>query len=663
MKFKIAAIFIAILNYIVQNTDAHPTTVLNCDVVIDHYTNNSYLLEPVRCPDYNQFKLTEFQIVKVSSNNVLFTQHEVKPGTLVLITYEENQIQRLKRGGIFQDLSNRGINGPKDLIFTAFLYLLSPSNPYSKVNDDVQNEKKKEENQFESHLPPVNKNPFGPFYYPPARSVPPKRSSTTTSQNSNTKKQCSASKSDNVSRYYLVNGQWIIQTPSGNPPPPTPPPNGSKKIPDDKYVVDEDDDDDEDELRIISLGDEDEEVEVISEEISTNIVMQDDNDDVQILNENEIYISVREGDVMTSIECQPSTSSGFSAAVLPGESRPSSRAGSMITIGSSSSEASIGLPPIRVALPAVRPNAGFVTGIQIVRRAIPESQQWMGLHWGTEASGITNTCNFDSFLSHVIFMARSRPDYFLRNLNLVNSIFERSIATIADSARAQQRRTLPAVFSKATHQLWLDTLTDRRLRNPKKFVKSQQKVVNMVGTSDENVFIPLRDSSLVWFLHACHCLSDSADEMDQLTSWSAENLNRLNTNSYNSKKSSKKCKRCKNTFNSNQSPAVSTATWFHSFRIPESVPSSSYTDYPLTLNFIDIQTREPVIFDLGFFGLSTRFRMDNNQRPIVGHATSIHRIGNTFQYYNGMQNNGYLQPIPNNLVANLDLDFVVYFRR
>jgi hypothetical protein len=52
---------------------------------------------------------------------------------------------------------------------------------------------------------------------------------------------------------------------------------------------------------------------------------------------------------------------------------------------------------------------------------LPPKDHWVAFPCGRRATGITNTCNFDSFLLHVIYLHSRNPRYCARVLNLVNS--------------------------------------------------------------------------------------------------------------------------------------------------------------------------------------------------------------------------------------------------
>jgi hypothetical protein len=175
--------------------------------------------------------------------------------------------------------------------------------------------------------------------------------------------------------------------------PPTKPPFNYKKVPDDKTAFDTDEEDDSDNDVTI---------------LDNDVTILEDNE-VKIISYNEFHLPASVGSVITITECQPSTSSQASASAASASAAPVSRASSVssvLTIESSSSEASANAPltHLSISMPTVRADAG-VAEPQIGSPVFPPilaEFHWNGLIWGTSGSGITNTCNYDSFLSHLI---------------------------------------------------------------------------------------------------------------------------------------------------------------------------------------------------------------------------------------------------------------------
>ena len=405
---------------------------------------------------------------------------------------------------------------------------------------------------------------------------------------------------------------------SGSTPPPPPPPNNQQSIPADQIVLIEDEDEDED-------------IEIL-EDMENAVTLEDCQQQQQQQQQQ-----------------QPST-----AAI--GHSRQSSGGSSSVravSVGiSTSSEASIGPSPLQIAVPITRNNPGQIARPMIIRSPLPDHLQWPSLMWGTQGSGVTNTCNIDSFLSHVIYLSRAHFGYFHRHLNLVNSIHENAIIRIIEQSMDNNNIIRSFQFSRFVHFQWFNAVSNvllpasHQLQLPR---LPNSNAVNFSGSELEHIAHPLRDSSMIWYIHTCQCDRPSAETTDRTYLWSGQDLHNLNNNAFNTRTTTKKCKTCKSKFNSNRCPAISPATWFQLFRLRRDM---HYTEVPESLTFLDIGSGSPVQFDLGYISIHA------NEH----HQTSIHRIGNTYRYYDGMQHQGQLQDIPENL-GTMKVNSAVYFRR
>lgn len=88
---------------------------------------------------------------------------------------------------------------------------------------------------------------------------------------------------------------------------------------------------------------------------------------------------------------------------------------------------------------------------------LPPQDHWVVFPWGTTAMGITNTCNFDSFLTHVIYLHMRNPRYFARVLNLVNSRTEQQIKQIV-SMSFKRHPVNTFTLSARAHFMWHNML-------------------------------------------------------------------------------------------------------------------------------------------------------------------------------------------------------------
>jgi len=114
-----------------------------------------------------------------------------------------------------------------------------------------------------------------------------------------------------------------------------------------------------------------------------------------------------------------------------------------------------------VAVPYPRDNARMVRPQDVPFMSpdvnFPHIQDyWVHFPWGTAASGITNMCNFDSFLAHLIFLHRQDPTYFARVLNRVTSLMELTIRQIV--ALYSAHNPDPAALSTRAHFMWQNML-------------------------------------------------------------------------------------------------------------------------------------------------------------------------------------------------------------
>lgn len=293
-------------------------------------------------------------------------------------------------------------------------------------------------------------------------------------------------------------------------------------------------------------------------------------------------------------------------------------------------------------------------------------EYWAPFPWGTEASGITNTCNFDSFLAHIIFLHRHDPTYFARVLNHVNSVPEHTIRRIVALYSA---RVPNAVYLLTqSHFMWrsmlmLDTSQQARFLGTQRG-SGRAGVINMASTMDVTVFQPLSDSSLLWFVHSCSC-RESVDPASRFPLVYAEEIQKVVDGVFDSDKSKKKCKQCQTTFNSRHRPFVAQTTWFIHFPIGNPQTFSHLTllsDIPEIITLPELRTGNEIDFQLGFISYT---HYHANLRVPYGHTTSVHLIGRNFYEYDGMERGGDLRPLEEGEephAAGREARYAVYFR-
>jgi hypothetical protein len=481
-----------------------------------------------------------------------------------------------------------------------------------------------------------------------------------------TGKQCSKSATKtsvySLKDHALVSSQSSSAAGSGAPGPPPPPGGGKKPTPAPKlnlekigvaktsknikkttFIVDP---------RLLSaklltpqVQNRNNEIEVVSLD---NSLEEEDlvfDDSVIIIN-SEYLLNALPGSSISIESPVPSTSRGCI----------SNTASTFINVDSSSSEEDGGTidqrHQITITLPRLRRRPD--TDAYSIFDNLVYEQAWLGVMWGTRASGITNTCNMDSFLSHALYMARQYNGYFRRHLNLDNNMAENALQ------RLTMDTTIGSVYdiSQRAHLRWSEII-------PNSNFPTVNQVIDVAGAERFNVIKALTDSSIMFFVHNCHCpqetySSSSATEEFSLT-WNSARLRRLSgqTNEGKStRKSEKKCKECHSEF-IYQRGLVPASTWFHSFDLSR---QEDHTNLPTTIEMFDFHTNELVNFDVGYIsysidtGMTTAFGMLN-------HQVSLHYINNEWRFYDGMVANGALQNIPRHFMTKYQISSITYFRR
>jgi hypothetical protein len=367
-------------------------------------------------------------------------------------------------------------------------------------------------------------------------------------------------------------------------------------------------------------------------------VSQIDEDNAIVISDDETFIPIQASSTMTLT----------TTCIAPHRTSRQSSTSSVMSMASSSG-ASHGPDEEQVffMLPTIRAHAGTDPGVE-VEIHYPVSEQWRGLSWATPDTGYSNSCNIDSFLSHVIYLSRSLNGYFRRHLNLINNPMEDAIRQVILPRSDTETATS---FSRHIHEIWANAIGT---------TIPTYGVVDLLGSEGLNVFRHLLSSSNVWFVHNCGCQRASlSSDRDAIKRWSPELLENLCKTSPTAAnavthKSSKKCHRCLDNFRYERG-MVSQASWFHAFNIKNQ--PDHYSMYPPTLEFQNIGSTEIIYFDIGYFTYST------NIVPHIQHQVSIHRIGLTWRFYDGMHPQGQLQNVPLNLDTDFHIETVIYFRR
>ena len=327
-----------------------------------------------------------------------------------------------------------------------------------------------------------------------------------------------------------------------------------------------------------------------------------------------------------------------------------------------------------MAIPALRQNPGTYRAADVPFMDpgvhFPTfAQYWVPFPWGAVRSGITNTCNFDSFLAHLIWMHRRDPTYFAKNLNLFNSRAENAIKALVGLYWMR----IPQAFAMSTraHFIWRNMLLhDHNQQQP--FLGTTRDgpggdaVVNMAGSHKSSVFAPLSDSSLMWFVHTCYC-RESADPSDRFETVLAADIGKLVSGEYDTRKSKLKCKACEVPFNSRHRPLVSPSTWFVHFPADHDDgrsgrPIFRLREIPTIIRLPELRTGREIEFELGFVAYGT---IGSPRNPLT-HATSIHWIDNNYFMYDGMISDGALRFLEDGKEPPASMgqsEYVMYFRK
>jgi len=325
-------------------------------------------------------------------------------------------------------------------------------------------------------------------------------------------------------------------------------------------------------------------------------------------------------------------------------------------------------------MPALRQNPGSAPRSEVpyLDPAVSFSsavEYWMPFPWGTVDSGITNTCAFDSFLAHLVWMHRRDPTYFVRNLNLVNSRAEQAVKAVVNLYWRQLPVPSAENLSTRAHFIWRDMLLqDRSQQRPlyglQRDPATGKTFVNMAGGHLTSVLTPLSDSSLMWFVHSCDC-RESADPSSRFSQVVAADIWKVTTGVYDTPKSKLKCRACQEPFDSHHRPLVAPSTWFVHFPVwdgQNARPPFELSDLPTILYLTELRTGNEITFQLGYVGYAT----SGTPRNPLTHVTSIHYIGRDYYWYDGMVDSGTLHQMEDayqEAPAHMgDPQYVVYFR-
>ena len=334
-------------------------------------------------------------------------------------------------------------------------------------------------------------------------------------------------------------------------------------------------------LVITISSDEDSEIEVIYEESP---------DIVQLQKAAEILIRMQPG---TSLL----TTSRVCDNLRPRPDRPGIaqvEQANLVLIPSSDEGTPISSPGSR-GVPNVSFEAAVIMGLPETRAASVTSahsiqnthytaeQWWRGLLWGSLASTYGNTCNMDSFFSHIVYLHRRYPAYFYNVMNLVDNVAENAIFEIIKIARNEVYG--PRSRNRLIRENWIS-------RFPNVFTNiistGDVNTIDCVGGEGTNIFQQLANSSRMWLAHECNC-DQASFQLNgySVLRWTAESIRWLsNANTPAVRLSNHltslerlSCHQCLNSYRFSRG-FVARSTWIHQFLI-DSRPEQE----PFNINF------------------------------------------------------------------------------
>jgi hypothetical protein len=421
-------------------------------------------------------------------------------------------------------------------------------------------------------------------------------------------------------------------------------------------------------------SDEDGEIEVIH--------VDDDEDIIQIQEASETLIRMRPGTslIATSRVCDNLRSSSTASGLNQIEQS------NLVIMPSSDDNTPLSSPGSR-GVPNVSFEAAVILSLPETRttsvtlaRNIPnthytEDQWWLGLLWGSLASTYGNTCNMDSFFSHIVYLQRRYPAYFYTVMNLVDNTAENAIFEIIKIARNDVYG--PRSRNRLIRENWIS-------RFPNVFTNIIQRdgidTVNCLGGEGANIYQQLTNSSRMWLAHECNCDQTSFQLNGySVLRWTAESLRWLSNANTPAVRLSNHltslerltCHQCLNSYRFLRG-FIATSTWIHQFLIdsPNAQEPFRFETYPTIIEFIELTTQRTVQFELAYFSIGsemgTAIDPTTGRRRVTNpltHQTSVHYIeGRGLQYYDGA-NFPDGTDIPDNLWNDHTVISVTYIRK
>ena len=436
-----------------------------------------------------------------------------------------------------------------------------------------------------------------------------------------------------------IGGFITRRQPGGDGEPPTPPPNRKPKLPDDAPDINNVDEEDKEET----------EEEVI--ELSSS------------LGSLELNVPVSRTVSSTSCESKRSISSVVDIQFIEQfdtSNRPSSwqnlgvRARAHFPVSQFGNRVvprdPVDIPPMPYSL------RGGLTDVQGLVADTPD---------------YTNTCNIDSFLTHLILLSYGDPQLARKLFVHENSRIERGLTEIIDRYWSGVRnRENHVSLSNEIKGMWI------KAANLPHGKPKRNRPVNMYGSEYSNVYEPLKQHTILVTTTVCRCPSSPyrLTIRNQLppTFSMATQIHRYAGAAPTRISPSDRCAQCQNGDNTEiRYSFVADTTWVLSFECPKDVYTSfDPQNLAVELAMPDaFRPAEFVDFDLGYLSYSTQTPSTSGATNDLFHQVSFHFIGGQWFFYDGDSNDGHLRYMTQNAMIEMiqreQLSFLAanYFRR
>lgn len=415
-----------------------------------------------------------------------------------------------------------------------------------------------------------------------------------------------------------VGGFVTRREPGGDGEPPTPPPNQKKKLPDDApdFWIDFPEDDDDktsQEGTIIDLS--------------------------SSLGSLELDVPVSRTVSSTSCESQRSISSVVDIQIIQ-QLNPSDRTSNLQNLGylarvhfPVSQFGNRAVPRDRLDIPPLPYSPR--TGLTDVRGIVADTPDY------------TNTCNIDSFLTHLILLSNGDPQFARKMFVAENSPIERGLTELLDRYWSGVRnRENHVSLSNEIKGMWIKA-ANLPYSKPKR-----NRPVNLYGSEYSNVYEPLRQNTMLVTTTICQCKSSThrVTIRNKLppTFSNAQQIHAYAGPLPYTISPSDRCSDCKDGDNTEiRYSFVSDTTWILSFECPRDVftpfdPETLARELTIPDAF---RPGESVDFTLGYLAYSNQASSSQSSNEVF-HQVSFHMIAGEWFFFDDTENEGQLQHLP-----------------